>query len=128
MDVEVRSALTDAEDGKCITDLELLLQKIQQRAVILLEEMSRSQFGDLQSHTVLDRSIRKDQELDGYFGDHIGMLSVIAGYAQRVADFYVHTINSWFNSFLLGKKKKKERDSLFIMTLFSATANKYIRA
>jgi hypothetical protein len=91
MYVEIRSAFTDAEDGKCVADLELLLQEIQERSVILLEEMLRGQSGDLQSHTVLNRGVQEDQEFDGHFGDHVRMLAVIAGHAQRVADLYTCT-------------------------------------
>jgi len=87
MYIEVRSALADAEDGERVADLELLLQEIQQRSVILLEKMFRGQSGDLQSHAVFDGGIGEDQEFDGHLGDHVRMLAVIAGYAQRVADF-----------------------------------------
>jgi len=91
MYVEIGSALADAEDGKCVADLELFLQEVQERSIILLEKMFRGQSGDLQSHTVFNRGVREDQEFDGHFGHHVWMLAVVAGYAQRVTDLCMCT-------------------------------------
>lgn len=92
VDIHILSVLTDAENGECVADVDLLLQEIQKRSVILTEKIFCGQFGNLQSYAVLDCGIREKQEFDRDLGDHVGMSSVVAGDAQRVADFCAHTI------------------------------------
>lgn len=47
MNIQIGSVLTDAENGKCVADVDFFLQEIEKCSVILSEEIFRGQFEDL---------------------------------------------------------------------------------
>jgi len=89
VNVQIRSVFTDAENGECFADIDLLLQKIQESSVISAKKIISGQFENLQGHAVLDSGIWEDQEIDGDFGDYIRMSSIVARDAQRISYFCI---------------------------------------